>query len=121
MEKNECKNNLENIVKKYSDTIIFEFYSSNIICFIYYKKEKCVIYFNKNGEMIYKGQFNIKKKMFDGYGFLYLDDEIYKGNFKNNKKHGKGILKIKKSQIEFHAIWNHDKIINIEKEQYLKI
>lgn len=120
IKKEECNHSLKNIIENYSDKYIFEFYSSKIIQFIYFKKEKVVIYFNGNGEMVYKGEFNIKKKQFEGFGILYSEDEIYEGYFLNNKKNGKGILKLK-NELELYGIWENGQLKEINKELYLKI
>ena len=86
-----------------------------------FKEEKYVIYFNEYGEMIYKGQFDVKKEMFEGYGVYYLgENEIYEGFFSKNKKNGLGTLTIK-NKLKFHGKWKNDKIIEIIKEKHLKI
>ena len=49
--------------------------------------------FESKAKFIYKGEFQSNK--FDGHGeFQSLTSEVsYVGNFKNNRKHGKGKLK----------------------------
>ena len=71
--------------------------------------------------MVYKGQFNIRKEIFEGFGiYYYFNNEIYEGHWKNNNKNGLGILKLK-SGIKLYGEWKDDKIIKIIKEQYLNI
>ena len=71
--------------------------------------------------MVYKGEFDIKKETFEGYGiYYYFEDETYEGYWKNNNKHGIGTLKLK-NDIQLYGEWNNNKIIKIIKEQYLKI
>lgn len=112
---------LQTIVINYSNENIVSFYESKIVKFIYYKIERCVIYFNEDGEMIYKGEFNLEKEMFEGLGvFYYEEGQIYEGYFHRNKKNGVGTLTIN-NELKLIGKWKNDQIIEIIKEQYLKI
>lgn len=119
----DLKDELDNQINKYSQICIFKFYdNTKLLKFIYYKKEKCVIYFNECAEMVYKGQFDIIRNQFEGYGTYYFseDEKIYEGYFSKNKKNGLGTLTIK-NKVKLHGKWKNDSLVEIIKEQYLKI
>ena len=70
-----------------------------------------ILYIKHPNYKSYEGVF--KNNMFDGYGILkYSDGDIYKGNFKENKKNGNGKI-YNNGKIIFDNIWDNDIIRGI--------
>lgn len=110
---NTCNEYLNNILKKYDEQYIFKFYDNCLLYYIYNKHEKKAIVFNDNNDMIYKGYFDIVNEYFNGYGIFYQsENEIYEGNFKNNKKNGYGFIKLQ-DKYKLYGIWKNNEIIKI--------
>ena len=69
---------------------------------------------DKHGKFLYDDGSNYigahKKGSYHGLGKLENDEEIYEGEFKNNKKHGMGSLLDKKSGDIIRGEWKNDKL-----------
>lgn len=63
---------------------------------------------------MYIGEWN--NNVIEGYGEIYyIDDKIYKGFFKNNKKHGFGVFYWKNNDKVYLGFWKDGKQSNLGK------
>ena len=100
--------------------------SSNVGIFIgniveimkaYKKKGKFKDYY-ENGELKYEGNFEDDEYNDDNGKFYFKNGDIYIGQFKNGKKHGKGFILIKNSGlIKENVEYQNDEYINKKEEE----